>query len=669
MTAAEIAKALNAKKSGDGWIANCVAHDDKRPSMSISEKDGKVLVKCHAKCDQDAVIAKLRDRGLWNGADRSDAPDDHPTLGAPSTSYDYHNSAGRHVGRVMRFDRQDGKEIRQCSLHGDEWTWKAMPAPRPLYRLPELLMSTQPALVVEGEKAVAAATKIMTGMCVTTWAGGAKTTEKTDFAMLKNRDVILWPDNDQPGRDAMNAIARRLQGSAASVRMFDPAVLGELPDGWDAADALADKDCDLQAVYDALINAPVVEDRVNSDAPDSNISKCDSAPDPLAHIRASILGDINAGPGAIDAATAPEFVCYPVLPIAGANLAGSGGSSKTTAVLNEKVRIVNGGEVYGCPVDLQGPCVLVTAEDGAAYARYLLQQILIDGANCGALPNQAAQRAKHDIRIIGWPRAKYGPIVRIDELGGFHRADVFDLLLELILPLQSRYVTLDPSVLFSPGERYGNDGDAFTAAMLHEAALELRACVQIIDHVAQSVARNGIVDQYAARGGTAKTDNARLARQLVRVTPEAAENLTLPTSVTADDIANGSILQLHWTKSNYAPRPLPVWLRRRRYWIEHLHSPSADETAKALALDQSLQTAADAAVIVECVRQQLAVGDGIRQTQRDLEATRPVLLDGQSMPRQRVRDAVRYAVATGLLSRRELPSKERVGQRKEYLAP
>lgn len=257
MNAVQIASALKAKKSGSGWIAKCPAHDDETPSLSISEVDGKVLVKCHAGCDQDAVIEKFREHGWWNGTDRSVPPDSHWKHGAPSAIYDYRDSSGQHVGRVMRFDREGGKkEISQCSLQGDSWTWKAMPAPRPLYRLASILKTDNTVLIVEGEKAVAAAAQIMTDMTVTTWAGGAKATDKADFSCLNGRNVILWPDNDGPGRDAVRSIAQCLQGVAASVRMFDPATLGKLPDGWDAADAMADKNCDLQAIWDGLTSAP-----------------------------------------------------------------------------------------------------------------------------------------------------------------------------------------------------------------------------------------------------------------------------------------------------------------------------------------------------------------------------------------------------------------------------
>ena len=66
MSAADIAKALKARKNGAGWIAHCICHEDKTPSLSISEgSNGAALVHCHAGCPQEAVIEELRRRGLW----------------------------------------------------------------------------------------------------------------------------------------------------------------------------------------------------------------------------------------------------------------------------------------------------------------------------------------------------------------------------------------------------------------------------------------------------------------------------------------------------------------------------------------------------------------------------------------------------------------------------
>jgi putative DNA primase/helicase len=69
-----IAEALCGRKAAGGWVARCPAHDDREPSLSIRDADdGKVLVHCHAGCDQARVIAILRSRGLWedNGSKSS----------------------------------------------------------------------------------------------------------------------------------------------------------------------------------------------------------------------------------------------------------------------------------------------------------------------------------------------------------------------------------------------------------------------------------------------------------------------------------------------------------------------------------------------------------------------------------------------------------------------
>jgi hypothetical protein len=65
MTAAYIAEALKARRSGSGWMARCPAHHDCSPSLSVRELHGKILIHCFAGCSQDDVIAALRDLGLW----------------------------------------------------------------------------------------------------------------------------------------------------------------------------------------------------------------------------------------------------------------------------------------------------------------------------------------------------------------------------------------------------------------------------------------------------------------------------------------------------------------------------------------------------------------------------------------------------------------------------
>ena len=63
MTAETIAKALGGHRAGATWMARCPAHDDSSPSLAISTgSNGKVLVRCHAGCDQRDVIAAVAPR-------------------------------------------------------------------------------------------------------------------------------------------------------------------------------------------------------------------------------------------------------------------------------------------------------------------------------------------------------------------------------------------------------------------------------------------------------------------------------------------------------------------------------------------------------------------------------------------------------------------------------
>jgi len=62
MTAIEISRIANAKAkaTGGGFIARCPAHDDRSPSLSIREgQDGRVLLKCFAGCEPDAIAGAL----------------------------------------------------------------------------------------------------------------------------------------------------------------------------------------------------------------------------------------------------------------------------------------------------------------------------------------------------------------------------------------------------------------------------------------------------------------------------------------------------------------------------------------------------------------------------------------------------------------------------------
>lgn len=62
--AAEIAAHLGGKRTGGQYLVRCVVHDDNEPSLALRDTpDGRLLVRCHAGCDQLEVLRALSTMG------------------------------------------------------------------------------------------------------------------------------------------------------------------------------------------------------------------------------------------------------------------------------------------------------------------------------------------------------------------------------------------------------------------------------------------------------------------------------------------------------------------------------------------------------------------------------------------------------------------------------
>jgi hypothetical protein len=46
-------------RSNGGYIARCPSHADRSPSLSVCERDGKVLLKCFAGCGVDDIVSAV----------------------------------------------------------------------------------------------------------------------------------------------------------------------------------------------------------------------------------------------------------------------------------------------------------------------------------------------------------------------------------------------------------------------------------------------------------------------------------------------------------------------------------------------------------------------------------------------------------------------------------
>ena len=178
----------------------------------------------------------------------------HPKAGTPTAQYIYRDENGKAVLVANRFDKPDGKFFLPYDPQAE--AWKA-PEHRPLYRLDELVTANdnRPVILTEGEKCADALSAL--GYVSTTTFGGANGAHKTDLSALKGRNVILWPDKDEPGAKYANGLAVTLHkgfgtlpgivptSEIALCKVRDIEGAADTPDGltygkgWDAADAVA----------------------------------------------------------------------------------------------------------------------------------------------------------------------------------------------------------------------------------------------------------------------------------------------------------------------------------------------------------------------------------------------------------------------------------------------
>lgn len=185
----------------------------------------------------------LQDAGDYTGAaintprrtPKRKSPKGGEAWGVPSAVYRYQDANGHLVAEIERFDwERDGerkKTFRPWDVARRSYTH---PETRPLYNLPNIIRAPE-IVICEGEKAADAL--IAQNIDATTAMGGSNAPlEKTDWSPLQGRKVVIWPDNDQTGRDYAARLKTHLEAHGAlAVSILN--VPTSRPEKWDAADA------------------------------------------------------------------------------------------------------------------------------------------------------------------------------------------------------------------------------------------------------------------------------------------------------------------------------------------------------------------------------------------------------------------------------------------------
>jgi 5S rRNA maturation endonuclease (ribonuclease M5) len=236
------------KRNGNQYAALCPAHDDKKPSLAVSEKDGKILLHCHAGCPKENIMAAigLEMKDLFIG----ESPDYTSGSGKPKREvaavYDYRDLDGNIVHSTIRYNPKGFSQRRPDPDRPAEHIYKDVfkditPILYNLQAVTSAIKDKQPVVVVEGEKDCDTLAGL--GYAATTCPMGAGKWRRHYSDTLKGGTVYIIADRDGAGINHANFVAKSLAGKAEAVYMIDlataaPGTAAELPGGFDVSDLM-----------------------------------------------------------------------------------------------------------------------------------------------------------------------------------------------------------------------------------------------------------------------------------------------------------------------------------------------------------------------------------------------------------------------------------------------
>ena len=326
-----------------------------------------------------------------------------------------------------------------------------------------------------------------------------------------------------------------------------------------------------------------------------------------------------------------------------AQLCAPGGTGKTTLLIYEAVHIAIGRDLWGCRVLNPGKTLFITAEDSEELFTARLREVI------AAMNLSAHERRVALDSIMIWDVS--GELTRLAEIdpgGNIVLTGLADSIVDTYREDGLAQVVFDPAVSFGPGERLVNDAEQSVVVACRRIKRGLDCAVRLCHHTGKMNARNGTIDQYSGRGGSAFADGCRM----VTVFASAADTqLNPPDGFELFPGDSGFVMAR--AKLSYAPPQPNIWIRRRGWSFEYFHE-------ERRSLDEAMVS--DAEKVAELLVNELH--HGRKYTARSLEDS-----NAAKLPRKRLRAALAYLDTTGRIVEQDFPMEERRGTRKTYLKP
>ncbi|WP_264730512.1 MULTISPECIES: AAA family ATPase [unclassified Wolbachia] len=192
-----------------------------------TEEGGDIFDLWAAVTGKNQFTDTIEDIAKWIGYSEK-----NNTLGQPTASWNYYDESDQVIATVYRYNTDSRKRYLPFDVKRSSFT---PPQIRPLYNIPGIMKSDK-VILVEGEKCADAL--IEQGMTATTAMLGANAPiEKTDWSPLKGKHVIIWPDNDEPGKQYAEKVVKKLTFlGVLSLTLLE--IPENKPKGWDAADSV-----------------------------------------------------------------------------------------------------------------------------------------------------------------------------------------------------------------------------------------------------------------------------------------------------------------------------------------------------------------------------------------------------------------------------------------------
>ncbi len=245
-------RCAGAEHRADHW---CVSVDVDRQLWHCNDCDtgGSIIdwLMLEGNRSQADVIRGLNDelQRMTGSPSTPNTPDRDRAQRREIAAYDYTDAQGNLVFQAVRYEPKEFRQRRPDPAGG--WIWNLEGVNRVPYRLPEILMA-DPVVITEGEKDADNVRAL--GYTATCNAGGAGKWLDAYSEFLTGKNVIVIPDNDDPGKKHAESIIKSLDGKVNSLKLVQiPAPCKDVSD-W--LEGLSDNVAfpDLQAQLRALID-------------------------------------------------------------------------------------------------------------------------------------------------------------------------------------------------------------------------------------------------------------------------------------------------------------------------------------------------------------------------------------------------------------------------------